>query len=276
MGKRGSDNASTTHVKARWVVKSLGGAPLYQTLHTVVPLAHTAPLCPPPPVPPHLTILPLPPTFTPTAPGTSSRATRTRWRTSCLRPTAGRSWSASGTTSRWGGARRRGSGDGLTPGASACDTTTRTTHTQNTRQRTNRTRPLPPQVLFWDVRSGACPVMRIEAAHGTSHDIHCVDWNRLDTHMIATGAGSRGCRGLVQLLRVDGVVLLLGRATYSPPTHPPPTHPPTHPPTTLHTHTPPGAADGSLRIWDRRKLSGSAATRGRRPSRSSSSTARPS
>ncbi len=48
-------------------------------------------------------------------------------------------------------------------------------------------------MLFWDVRSGAAPVMRIEAAHGTSHDIHCVDWNRLDTHMIATGAG-RGCR----------------------------------------------------------------------------------
>ncbi|GBF95359.1 hypothetical protein Rsub_07787 [Raphidocelis subcapitata] len=60
------------------------------------------------------------------------------------------------------------------------------------------------QVLFWDVRTGAAPVMRIEGAHGASSDIHCVDWNRLDAHMVATGA-----------------------------------------------------ADGSLRVWDRRKLTGS-------------------
>ena len=42
------------------------------------------------------------------------------------------------------------------------------------------------QILFWDVRSGAAPVMRIEAAHG-AHDVHCVDWNRLDPQMVATG-----------------------------------------------------------------------------------------
>eukprot|EP00899_Mesostigma_viride_P011111 jgi/Mesvir1/1/Mv08890-RA.1 len=43
------------------------------------------------------------------------------------------------------------------------------------------------QLLFWDARSGASPVLKVAKAHGTK-DIHCVDWNVLDPNLIVTGS----------------------------------------------------------------------------------------
>ncbi|KAI8467538.1 MAG: WD40-repeat-containing domain protein [Monoraphidium minutum] len=83
------------------------------------------------------------------------------------------------------------------------------------------------QVLFWDTRAGAAPVMRVEAAHGPTHDVHCVDWNRLDPHMLATAGGVR----CVDWNRLDPHMLATG------------------------------ADDGSMRVWDRRKLSASGANK---------------
>uniref|UniRef100_A0A7S3VQR3 Histone-binding protein RBBP4-like N-terminal domain-containing protein n=1 Tax=Dunaliella tertiolecta TaxID=3047 RepID=A0A7S3VQR3_DUNTE len=43
------------------------------------------------------------------------------------------------------------------------------------------------QLMFWDVRSGAAPVLRMKEAHGPK-DIQCVDWSPLAEHCVATGA----------------------------------------------------------------------------------------
>lgn len=40
-------------------------------------------------------------------------------------------------------------------------------------------------LLFWDVRSGDAPVLRVDGAH--SKDVQCIDWSRLNPDWVATG-----------------------------------------------------------------------------------------
>lgn len=57
------------------------------------------------------------------------------------------------------------------------------------------------QVLFWDTSAGTRPVASIKAAHGTTPDVHCVDWSGLDEHLVATGEATpaQGCGMMTHL-----------------------------------------------------------------------------
>lgn len=49
--------------------------------------------------------------------------------------------------------------------------------------------------LFWDTRAAAKgPVCAINDAHGSSADVHCVDWSALSEHLVATGAADGSVR----------------------------------------------------------------------------------
>ena len=50
------------------------------------------------------------------------------------------------------------------------------------------------QIIFWDLRAGHAPVARVKDARGAGADVHCVDWNRLDANLVATGAADGSLR----------------------------------------------------------------------------------
>eukprot|EP00898_Chlorokybus_atmophyticus_P005036 jgi/Chlat1/5533/Chrsp369S05397 len=48
------------------------------------------------------------------------------------------------------------------------------------------------QLLFWDARSGGAPVLAVKDAHKS--DLHCVDWNAHNEHLVLTGSADSTVR----------------------------------------------------------------------------------